>query len=40
MPKRVIHVEAVPILGTGKIDYTAVQRLVREQAPATQEAAE
>lgn len=37
-PKRVIHVEAVPILGTGKIDYTAVQRLVREQAPAAEAA--
>jgi acyl-[acyl-carrier-protein]-phospholipid O-acyltransferase/long-chain-fatty-acid--[acyl-carrier-protein] ligase len=37
VPKRVIHVEAVPILGTGKIDYTAVQRLVKEMEAAMAE---
>jgi acyl-[acyl-carrier-protein]-phospholipid O-acyltransferase/long-chain-fatty-acid--[acyl-carrier-protein] ligase len=30
VPARVIHVDAVPILGTGKIDYVAVERLVSE----------
>ena len=32
IPGRIVHVDAVPILGTGKIDYAAVERLVKEHA--------
>ncbi len=32
VPRRIIIVDAVPILGTGKIDYVAVERLAAEQA--------
>ncbi|MGD2133942.1 MAG: 2-acylglycerophosphoethanolamine acyltransferase, partial [Maricaulaceae bacterium] len=31
-PEKIILVEEVPILGTGKIDYAAVQRLAAEKA--------
>jgi acyl-[acyl-carrier-protein]-phospholipid O-acyltransferase/long-chain-fatty-acid--[acyl-carrier-protein] ligase len=34
VPRRIMKVEAVPILGTGKIDYVAVERLAREQEQA------
>lgn len=36
VPRRIIHVEAVPILGTGKVDYVAVQRLVAEAGAAAE----
>lgn len=28
VPKRVIHVEEIPVLGTGKVDYVSVSRMV------------
>lgn len=28
-PRRVMHVDAVPVLGTGKLDYVAVEKLVK-----------
>jgi len=28
VPKRVYHVDEIPVLGTGKIDYGAVQKKV------------
>lgn len=31
VPRRIVHVEAVPLLGTGKTDYGAVQRLAEER---------
>jgi len=30
VPRRIIQVDAVPVLGTGKTDYTKVQKTVRE----------
>lgn len=27
VPKRIIHVDAIPVLGTGKIDYTRVEKM-------------
>jgi acyl-[acyl-carrier-protein]-phospholipid O-acyltransferase/long-chain-fatty-acid--[acyl-carrier-protein] ligase len=27
VPKRIIHIDAIPVLGTGKIDYTRVERM-------------
>jgi acyl-[acyl-carrier-protein]-phospholipid O-acyltransferase/long-chain-fatty-acid--[acyl-carrier-protein] ligase len=38
VPRHIIHVDAVPILGTGKVDYTAVERLVAEQGAALKDA--
>jgi acyl-[acyl-carrier-protein]-phospholipid O-acyltransferase / long-chain-fatty-acid--[acyl-carrier-protein] ligase len=35
VPRRIIQVEAIPVLGTGKTDYTKVQKMVREIADAT-----
>jgi len=32
VPRRIVHVEAIPVLGTGKADYVKVQRLAREDA--------
>jgi acyl-[acyl-carrier-protein]-phospholipid O-acyltransferase/long-chain-fatty-acid--[acyl-carrier-protein] ligase len=43
VPRRIVTVDAVPILGAGKIDYAAVERLAREQekaAPVAQPATE
>jgi len=34
LPRTIIAVESIPLLGTGKIDYPAVTRLVEERAPA------
>jgi acyl-[acyl-carrier-protein]-phospholipid O-acyltransferase/long-chain-fatty-acid--[acyl-carrier-protein] ligase len=34
VPRRIVQVDEVPILGTGKIDYVAVERLAREQSKA------
>jgi acyl-[acyl-carrier-protein]-phospholipid O-acyltransferase/long-chain-fatty-acid--[acyl-carrier-protein] ligase len=31
IPRRILHVESVPVLGTGKTDYVKVQALVRDQ---------
>jgi acyl-[acyl-carrier-protein]-phospholipid O-acyltransferase/long-chain-fatty-acid--[acyl-carrier-protein] ligase len=39
VPRRILVVDAVPILGTGKIDYVAVQRLAMEQLQGMAEAA-
>lgn len=33
-PRKIIQVAAVPVLGTGKTDYVAVQRLVEAELPA------
>jgi acyl-[acyl-carrier-protein]-phospholipid O-acyltransferase/long-chain-fatty-acid--[acyl-carrier-protein] ligase len=33
-PRKIIRVTAVPVLGTGKTDYVAVQRMVEAEAPA------
>ena len=30
VPRRIIHVGDVPVLGTGKTDYTQVQAMVQE----------
>lgn len=34
IPKRIYHVDAIPILGTGKLDYGAIQRLARDLSEA------
>jgi acyl-[acyl-carrier-protein]-phospholipid O-acyltransferase/long-chain-fatty-acid--[acyl-carrier-protein] ligase len=34
VPKRIVHVEAIPLLGSGKTDYPAVQALVAEKGAA------
>ncbi|WP_300391991.1 AMP-binding protein [Henriciella sp.] len=34
VPRKVYHVEEIPVLGTGKIDYGAVNKLVQEYAEA------
>ena len=34
VPRRIVHVERVPVLGTGKTDYTKVQALLRDAADA------
>jgi acyl-[acyl-carrier-protein]-phospholipid O-acyltransferase/long-chain-fatty-acid--[acyl-carrier-protein] ligase len=34
VPRRIVHVDCVPVLGTGKTDYTKVQAMVREQMDA------
>jgi len=31
-PKKIIYVDQVPILGTGKIDYVTTQELVNAQS--------
>ena len=28
VPRSILHVASVPLLGTGKVDYPAVQRMV------------
>jgi acyl-[acyl-carrier-protein]-phospholipid O-acyltransferase/long-chain-fatty-acid--[acyl-carrier-protein] ligase len=33
IPRAILEVEAMPLLGTGKVDYPAVQRLVAAQVP-------
>ena len=38
LPRTVIHVESLPVLGTGKTDYPSIERLARETAT-TEEAA-
>jgi acyl-[acyl-carrier-protein]-phospholipid O-acyltransferase/long-chain-fatty-acid--[acyl-carrier-protein] ligase len=30
IPRQIVHVENIPVLGTGKTDYTKVQAMVRE----------
>ena len=37
VPRSVIHVAKIPILGTGKIDYVSVSRLATEQPQALAE---
>jgi len=34
IPRRIVHVESVPVLGTGKTDYTRVSRTVHESLAA------
>ncbi len=34
IPRRIYHVDAIPVLGTGKLDYGAIQRLARELSEA------
>ena len=29
VPKRILHVDAIPVLGTGKIDYPNVEKMAR-----------
>lgn len=36
VPRHILHVDAVPILGSGKVDYAAVERLAREQPVAAE----
>ncbi|HEY3638585.1 MAG TPA: AMP-binding protein [Rhizomicrobium sp.] len=33
IPKRVVHVECIPVLGTGKTDYAKVTRMVLDEEP-------
>ncbi|MDP3174007.1 MAG: 2-acylglycerophosphoethanolamine acyltransferase, partial [Phenylobacterium sp.] len=33
-PRKILKVTAVPVLGTGKTDYVAVQRMVEAATPA------
>jgi len=33
VPRRLIHVKEVPVLGTGKTDYVRVEKMVRDEAP-------
>ncbi|MEO1042658.1 MAG: AMP-binding protein [Pseudomonadota bacterium] len=44
VPKRVMHIEAIPLLGTGKVDYVTLQRraeeLIEEAEEAHRQAAE
>ncbi|MEM6914521.1 MAG: AMP-binding protein [Pseudomonadota bacterium] len=44
VPKRVMHIEAIPVLGTGKVDYVTLQRraeeLIEEADEANRQAAE
>ncbi|MEM0929105.1 MAG: AMP-binding protein, partial [Pseudomonadota bacterium] len=44
VPKRVMHIEAIPLLGTGKVDYITLQRraeeLIAEAEEAPRQAAE
>ena len=34
VPRKVYHVDDIPVLGTGKIDYGAVNQLVRKLSDA------
>lgn len=34
VPKRIIHVEAIPVLGTGKTDYVMVEKMALAEKPA------
>lgn len=34
VPKRILHVDAIPVLGTGKIDYPTVEKMGRAGVPA------
>jgi acyl-[acyl-carrier-protein]-phospholipid O-acyltransferase / long-chain-fatty-acid--[acyl-carrier-protein] ligase len=34
VPKRIIYVEAIPVLGTGKTDYVKVEKMARAEKPA------
>ena len=36
LPRKIFHVQAIPVLGTGKIDIGAVQRLAAELAASTE----
>ena len=36
MPSEVVVVDALPLLGSGKLDHPAVQRMVRERGEARQ----
>jgi acyl-[acyl-carrier-protein]-phospholipid O-acyltransferase/long-chain-fatty-acid--[acyl-carrier-protein] ligase len=38
LPRRILVVKTVPVLGTGKTDYQAVERLVRAQAAPAEDA--
>ncbi len=40
IPAEVIHLDKVPVLGSGKVDNLTVQKFVREQAAAKVSAAE
>ena len=31
VPKKVVSVESVPVLGTGKLDYVAVGKLAKDE---------
>ncbi|MFL5240053.1 MAG: 2-acylglycerophosphoethanolamine acyltransferase, partial [Rhizomicrobium sp.] len=31
VPRRILHVDQIPVLGTGKTDYVKVQAMVGEQ---------
>ncbi len=33
IPRRIVHVESIPVLGTGKTDYTKVASLVSRESP-------
>ena len=35
VPRRIVVLEALPVLGTGKTDYVIVQKLVESQAEST-----
>ncbi len=35
VPRKIIAVDAIPLLGTGKTDYTRVDTLAREQLAST-----
>ncbi len=37
VPRRLVHVEAIPVLGTGKTDYVRVEKLVEAGTPAAAE---
>ncbi len=31
VPKRIIHIDAIPVLGTGKVDYTRIERMAQAE---------
>ena len=33
IPREIIHIEEIPVLGSGKTDYVSVNRMAREQVP-------
>jgi acyl-[acyl-carrier-protein]-phospholipid O-acyltransferase/long-chain-fatty-acid--[acyl-carrier-protein] ligase len=39
VPRRIVYVDEVPVLGTGKTDYTKVQAMVAADEQAEQTAA-